>query len=235
MSTLYVVRHGQASFGAADYDRLTPLGVEQATLLGAHLAAEGVRLDQTFVGPRLRQRDTMRHALTAGRAAGATWPDPEELPGLDEYPAEVLARRALPRLLETDEDARAIFASGGAPVDARRFQRVFEKVMRSWLAGELDTDGLETWHEFAGRVGAALRGIMDRVGRGRTALVVTSAGPTSIAAQLALELSDAMALKTSWIVANTGVCDLRFRGAEMTLISFNGLPHLRERRLVTYR
>ena len=59
---------------------------------------------------------------------------------------------------------------------------------------------------------------MQRTGRGRTALVVTSAGPTSIAAQMALELGDALALKTSWIVANTGICDIRFRGDEMTLL-----------------
>jgi len=237
MSTLLVVRHGQASFGSADYDRLTPLGEEQATRLGGYLAAQGVKIDLTFTGPRKRQRDTLRLLLEAGRAAGAEWPDPEELPGLDEYPAELLARRALPRIMQSDAEARELFGGNAHALvtDARRFQRVFEKIMMGWLAGEIDTDGSETWGDIAGRDRGALRHAMDKTGRSRTALVVTSAGPTSIAAQVAMELSDAMALKTSWIVANTGVCDLRFRDGQTTLYAFNGLPHLPERRLVTYR
>ena len=34
MSTLYLIRHGQASYGEADYDRLSPRGVEQAKAVG---------------------------------------------------------------------------------------------------------------------------------------------------------------------------------------------------------
>ena len=34
MGTLYLVRHGQASFGADDYDQLSPLGHQQALRLG---------------------------------------------------------------------------------------------------------------------------------------------------------------------------------------------------------
>ena len=33
MSEIYFVRHGQASFGSEDYDRLSPLGVRQAQVL----------------------------------------------------------------------------------------------------------------------------------------------------------------------------------------------------------
>lgn len=34
MRNLYLVRHGQASFGTADYDRLSPLGARQSRLAG---------------------------------------------------------------------------------------------------------------------------------------------------------------------------------------------------------
>jgi broad specificity phosphatase PhoE len=237
VSTLLVIRHGQASFGTPDYDRLTELGVEQARLLGEHLGRERLKIDTMWVGPRLRQRDTARHMLAAGRAAGMAWPDPEEVAALDEYPAEAIVRRTLPRLIASDDDARALFGGDpmGAPTDARRFQRLFERIMRSWAAGELALDGTETFAEFRIRVTRALRAILAAAGRGRTVAVVTSAGPLSIAAQMALELSDAVALKSSWIVANTGLCDIRFRDDEMTLVAFNALPHLPDRRLVTYR
>ena len=225
MSTLLVIRHGQASFGEVDYDKLTPVGVEQSARLGRWLAASRLTLDQVFVGPRRRQQDTARHMLA--ELAGA--PAPELVPGLDEYPAEAIMRQVLPTL---PDEVRARLQ---APIDARAFQAVFEQVMLRWVGGELAGGEAETFAEFAARVRAAVRHILAAAGRGRTIAVVTSAGPTAIAAQMALEMSDAMALKQSWVVANTGVTELKFRGDEMTLVVFNGLPHVRERRLVTYR
>jgi broad specificity phosphatase PhoE len=239
VSTLLVIRHGQASFGAADYDKLTPLGIEQATRLGLHLARLGVRLDAIHVGPRRRQVDTARHMLAAARGAGAAWPDAEHAAGLDEYPAEAVVRASLPALLaSSDAEAREVFGGDplAVPTDARRFQRLFERIMRSWVAGELEEQigATESFSAFAARVRGALDDIMARSGRGKTIAVVTSAGPTSIAAQMALELSDAVALKTSWVVANTGVTDIKWRDSEMTLVAFNGLNHL-EPRHITYR
>lgn len=233
MSTLLVIRHGQASFGQADYDKLTAVGVEQAQLLGRWLAESGIGVGRLYVGPRVRQTDTARHMIDA--AAGAL-PAAEPAPGLDEYPAEAIMRQALPRLMEVDDEARELF--GGDPLaiatDARRFQRVFERVMHRWVAGDLDLADTERWGEFAGRVRAAFADIMAAAGRGSTVAVVTSAGPTAIAVQMAFEVVDAVALKASWVVANSAITDLRFRDDELSLISFNATPHL-PRSLVTYR
>jgi broad specificity phosphatase PhoE len=233
MSTLLVIRHGQASFGQADYDKLTAVGVEQAQLLGRWLAASGLKVDRMYVGPRVRQRDTARHMIDS---AGGALPSAEPSPGLDEYPAEAIMRQALPRLMEVDEEARELF--GGDPLavatDARRFQRVFERVMHRWAAGDPDLDGTESFAAFGARVRAAFEDIMAAAGRGTTVGVVTSAGPTSIAVQMALELGDAVALKASWVVANSAITDLRFRDDELSLISFNATPHL-PRLLITYR
>jgi broad specificity phosphatase PhoE len=229
VSTLLVIRHGQASYGQVDYDRLTPTGVEQAARLGTYFARAGRGLDQVVVGPRRRQRDTARHMVDALRAEGGRAAEPTEHEGLDEYPAEAILRRALPSL---PEEARALL---DAPTDARAFQHVFERVMRRWVSGDLATGDTETFAEFAARVRRAVTDIVAAAGRGKTVAVVTSAGPTAIAAQLALEWPDVTALKQSWVVANTGVTEIKFRGDEMTLVVFNALPHLREPRLVTYR
>lgn len=239
MSTLLVIRHGQASFGAVDYDNLTPLGVEQAGHLGRWLAQNGVRIDAMFHGPRRRQIDTMRHLSAAARAEGAAYPDSTEIPALDEYPAEAIMRASLPALLASaDEEARVVFGGDplATPTDARRFQRLFERVMRSWVAGELahSLGPTESFASFASRVRGALDDIMAGAGRGKTVAVITSAGPMSIAAQMALELADAVALKLSWIVANSAITDIRWRESEMNLITFNALPHLAPS-LITYR
>ena len=233
MSTLYVIRHGQASFGKADYDELTPLGVDQSRRLGRWLVDSEIRIDRMWVGPRRRQRDTARHMIAA---AEGRLPEPEDAPGLDEYPAELVMRLALPQLLEVDDEARHVFGGDplGVPTDARRFQRVFERVMKRWVAGGLELEGAESFTAFTARVRDAYADIMIAAGRGTTIAVVTSAGPTSVACQLALELSDPAVLKVSWVVANTGLAELRFADGELTLVSFNSVPHL-PRDLVTYR
>ena len=65
MATIYLFRHGQASFGAADYDRLSPLGERQATLLGHYLRDSGIVLDAAFSGDLLRQRQTAQLAIAS--------------------------------------------------------------------------------------------------------------------------------------------------------------------------
>ena len=66
MGTLYLVRHGQASFGAADYDQLSELGQRQSVRLGEYLANKGVTLDAVLTGTLRRHQQTY-----AGIAQGA--------------------------------------------------------------------------------------------------------------------------------------------------------------------
>ncbi|MFA6245264.1 MAG: phosphoglycerate mutase family protein, partial [Candidatus Hydrogenedentales bacterium] len=69
MGFLTVVRHGQASFHEDDYDKLSPLGEEQARSLGTYWARHGIRFDHVVSGPLVRQR---RSAAIAGEAYAAT-------------------------------------------------------------------------------------------------------------------------------------------------------------------
>src|SRR3569623_387038 len=71
MSVVLLVRHGQASWGAADYDELSALGEQQSRTLGAALAGRGVRPDLIVRGAMKRHRQTAEAA-----AAGAGWAGP---------------------------------------------------------------------------------------------------------------------------------------------------------------
>jgi broad specificity phosphatase PhoE len=233
VSTLYVIRHGQASFGQPDYDVLSPTGVEQARRLGEWFASFGPRLDALYVGPRRRQRDTAAHMLGV---LGVPF-EPKLVQDLDEYPAEVIIRQSLPALMAEDPEIADLFGGDplAQPADARRFQQIFEHVMTRWARGEMVVDGYVPFAEFGTRVRAALMHIMRHEGRGRVVAAVTSAGPISIAVQMGLLIDDAMAMKTSWVVANSSLTELRWREELITLVAFNALPHLGESRLVTYR
>ncbi len=62
---LLLIRHGQASFGADDYDKLSPVGEAQSRVLGAWLAAANAPPDLIAIGPRRRHRRTAELCLQA--------------------------------------------------------------------------------------------------------------------------------------------------------------------------
>ena len=59
MGTLYLVRHGQASFGADNYDLLSPLGRQQSVRLGEYFSYKGVHFDAVLTGTLNRQIQTL--------------------------------------------------------------------------------------------------------------------------------------------------------------------------------
>ncbi len=230
MSSLLVIRHGQASIGAEDYDVLSPTGIEQSRRLGVHLATRGERLDLLFCGPRKRQRDTVVHLRAAAAEQGTSYPEPEFLEGLDELPAFELVRVALPQLVERDPRAREL----SQREDGRALGELFDLLLLRWSTGELASPEIETFPQFEARVAASYREIMRRSGRGKRVAVVTSAGPTSIALRLALGLSERKTCELMNLVVNSAMTELQFREDELSLSSFNAAPHL-ERELITLR
>src|SRR3978361_70222 len=98
MATVLLIRHGQASYGQADYDKLSPRGIEQARTLGSLLATQ--QLDAFFHGPLVRQRETAAYA----REAGPNLPAAIELDGLAEYPGFDMVKAFMPKLVEEDPE-----------------------------------------------------------------------------------------------------------------------------------
>jgi len=87
MAQLLLIRHGQASYGEPDYDRLSACGHDQARAVGRHLA--GAKLDALYVGPLRRQIETAADAI---EHAGGALPKPISVAELAEYPAFEIVR-----------------------------------------------------------------------------------------------------------------------------------------------
>jgi broad specificity phosphatase PhoE len=240
VSRLLLIRHGQASLGAADYDVLSPLGGEQADALGRYLARMIDPPHAVYTGPRKRQRDTAGRLVAAARAEAAAFPEPRELAEFDEYPAIALMKDALPELSARDPELAALAAAWmsaerGTPDHQRAFELVFQAAMQRWHAGELDHPAVEPFREFQARVTRGLEHVIEQHPRGSTVLVVSSAGPVGVVTALALGLDTWAGLKTSFIVYNASITELAYRPGELQLRAFNALPHLRERAHVTLR
>jgi broad specificity phosphatase PhoE len=199
---LLLVRHGQASYGSDDYDRLSPLGEKQSRRLGERLAREGKKVRKIYSGPRLRHRQTAEHLIAAARENGASYPAFEVIDDLDELPARelVLAHG---------------FVSGGD-----LFTSVLAAV-RAWAAGTLAPDGVITAAEFVSRVEGCYRRLFPAAD---DAIVVTSGGPIAVALLRSGARTDiADALHRGLELANAS---LTLLGPELQLLPCDPAAHL---------
>lgn len=232
MGVLYLLRHGQASFGQDNYDRLSEMGRRQARLIGRHLQRANLTVDAAYCGPMDRQRHTAEEALAQLESP----PPLVDAPEFREYDSPRIIFSALPAL--TAEDPALADAAENMFSDRRLFQAVYEKAMHWWVSGQTDSEAGESWLEFIARVEHGLDRVRADSRHGRTVAVFTSGGPISVAVRQALELSDQKALGVSWVVKNASLSSFLYNGRYMTLSSFNSTAHLEREadpELITYR
>jgi broad specificity phosphatase PhoE len=239
MSTLVLVRHGQAAPFDSAFVGLTPTGDEQARRLGAFWARRGERFDTVFAGTLGRQIRTAELARGSMRAAGLPCPDVQVLEELDEYDAGAILELLVPLLAARDADFQKLVEAcrlGAAGTErSRHFQRMFERVMAAWLDGKLEADGVETWPAFRVRVERAVARVTAGDGRGRRIAVFTSGGPIGLTVQRILAAPERAALELNWRIRNASLTEITFSGGRFSLDTFNTVPHLDDPSLWTYR
>jgi len=243
MADLYLVRHGQASFGAADYDKLSPLGEDQARRLGAWIKACGVVPDAAASGPPSRQRRTAELAMAA--AGGPASEAFLRLDGLNEYDHDEVLYRYRPEY----QDRSVLNADLAKAANPRRaFQMIYEQAVERWVSGKHDADYAQTWTAFRNKVVTTLHSLTIRPER--SIWVFTSGGPITAVVQHLLGLRDVYAFEVNWALVNTGVTRLRFSasnlpdslgmpdGQYVSLSYLNAFAHLEQAgdpALITYR
>lgn len=232
MSTLYLVRHGQASFGTDNYDQLSPTGREQVRILGTYFAELGERIDRIYTGSLSRQRET---ADLLAQALAPNAPPIAVDGAFDEYDSEVILNQFAASLTP------AQLAEAGWPglhTDRRRFQFFLERAARAWVDAQIEASGMIPWKGFHGRIIAALDNIMRSEGRSKTLIVSTSGGVIGTVVAHVMGLANHTGIELNWAVHNASITRLIYNADKISLSMFNGLPHLdREgrRQLITYR
>lgn len=223
---LLFVRHGQASAGTDDYDRLSERGQRQSQRLGEWLAATEHRFDHVVVGGMRRHRQTFDAIAAAYAARGLDLPGPVEDRGWDEFDHHAVFdgfARAHPQHPSVIAGREGGLMALGAMIHA---------ALSAWAEGQVP-DVPETWDAFGARVRDA--GQRLAAGGHRQALVLTSGGVISRLAQSALALSDRGAVDLNLSLRNSGLCEFHARPYGLALASFNALPHLHDaRELWTY-
>jgi broad specificity phosphatase PhoE len=217
MGNLVLVRHGQASFGAADYDQLSPLGERQCHALGAHWRSCGIRFDAVLIGTLRRHRQSL-DAITRGHGepAGAdAWPEPLVWPGLDEYDPEALVRAVHPGPLPVTH----------GPEMRKQHFRLLRDGLLAWMEGRTQPVGLPSHAAFMAGVTSALDHVRERH-VGRQVLVVSSGGPISHAVGHVLQTPPASIVELNLRLRNSAVTEFAFNARRHSMVTFNTLPHL---------
>ncbi len=235
MSVALFIRHGKASAFSTDYDQLSEPGFEQSERLGEWLADQRLDVHAVFVGPRKRQAQTHEVVARVLSERGAALPAPVVLPELDEHAGLALVFKLLPLLAAEDPALRVIVEATvrGEPPSPDDVLAAFKRITRRWVRGEVGHDEVEPWSAFRARVARAM-GRIASIGRGKAALVFTSAGAIASAAAESLAIRDEeRVLDLSWSLYNSSVTELDFANERWGLRTFNVTSHLRDRRLVT--
>jgi broad specificity phosphatase PhoE len=220
VSVVLLVRHGQASWGATDYDQLSEVGEQQSRVLGAALTARGIRPDVVVRGAMKRHAQTANAAVESGGWAAEVVEDD----GWNEFDHHQMLELHPPSIEDGEELTRT------------EFQRWFEAATQRWTSGVHD-DYDESFADFGGRVDAALRRTIAALDGRPTAVVFTSGGPMSWVAATLLGGDATVWSQLNPVTINASVSKVVVGRRGATLVSFNDHSHLEatDPALITYR
>lgn len=212
MAEIYLVRHGQASLDADDYDQLTELGYQQAYWLGDYFAERSINFDLAISGDLARQQQTLRAVLDGMNSE----PECQTLSGLNEFDFQ--------QLLHVFQQHQPEYSWQNLNQPSMVL-RLLRHCMQSWTKGELDHLQLaERWPEFNQRVADALQRIREH--KLERILVVTSGGVIASMLRAILQLGDQAQIDLNLQMKNTGITHCFYNPSAIYLSSFNHVPHL---------
>ncbi|MFT4520260.1 MAG: broad specificity phosphatase PhoE [Halioglobus sp.] len=235
MATIYLIRHGQASFGSENYDKLSELGCRQADIVGEYLRDCGIHLDAAYSGDLSRQHETAQRALASQPGEVSHTVDPR----FNEIQNEEQIEYLMPQVLERSPEIRALVAKGFS--SSKDYQKLIDAVFNFWVSPECDEPKIQSWADFSGGARDALHKVMAEQGSGKTIGIFTSGGTlaTLVAQVIGLGGEDTYQLYEP--IMNCSVTQLFYSGDKVSLSYFNDCSFLRVlgqqkgEELITYR
>jgi broad specificity phosphatase PhoE len=213
MGTLYLVRHGQASLGADNYDNLSDLGQRQSLRLGQYFAGLGLQFEAVLTGSLARHAQTWA-GIQSGLAGDAATLVPSVWSGLNEYDPEAVISSVHP----------APRSGPLTPAGYREHFLLLRQGLEQWAIGAVQPEGMPSYREFV----AGIRAALDHVRSHHTGnvLLVSSGGPIATAVAQILCAPAQTFVDLNMRIRNTAVTEFAFNPKRHSLLSFNALAHL---------
>jgi broad specificity phosphatase PhoE len=216
MPNLTLVRHGQASFGAADYDNLSPLGQQQSQQLGQYFKAKYRRFDAVYCGTLRRHVQTFA-GITQGMESSQT---ALQRPGLNEYDSDAVLAAIHPEPLSRER----------SPENYRHHFRLLRDGLAAWMEDKVQPVGMPSYAAFVKGITDVLDEVRVDFGERDDAhiLIVSSGGPISTAVGHVLGTSAQTTIELNLRIRNTSLTEFAFTPKRHMLVTYNTLPHLEE-------
>jgi broad specificity phosphatase PhoE len=236
MSTLFLIRHAQGSFGKGNYDRLSETGKKQALILAEYFHNIGMKFDEIYSGTLERHRDTANEYISSSKAKDIIIPEIIYDARLNEYNAEDVFTILLPVLLSDKPDLKVHYDK--LFTDKKSFQIIFKEIMKMWTSGNYDMKGTATWDDFTKGVYSFLSDRMEDHSSSKKIAVFTSGGPISAIIMKILSLNIGTSMHIMNRIVNSSITRIRFTRYKIMINSFNEYSHLEQaggKDIITYR
>ena len=233
MTTLYLIRHGQASFGQENYDQLSGLGLEQAARLGEVFARRLPQFDAVCLGAMKRHKQTAINCL-AGFNQKLEQVEPQFDAAWNEYDHQDILRQFRPEFI----NSAGMIEYLAQQVDPKQaFEADFNGAIDRWMAGQNDDDYFESWTEFTSRVHRGFNNLLKENSDKKNIAVFTSGGPISLVSQHLLGVSSEKIMQMNWTLLNCGVTKIVSTGSRVFVASLNEHTHFegaKNKRFISY-
>jgi len=221
MATIYLIRHGQASFGKENYDQLSDLGHQQATRLGSALNQRLPKFDAVHLGSMLRHKQTAENCLNGfGQSLESTnavfddnWNEYDFRDILTQLRSEFSTAKGTTDYIRSQADPKAAF------------EEAFNGAVDRWVSGEHDSDYIESWSTFSSRIHDAYQATLANSRNKKNIAVFTSGGPISVVSQHLLGVAEDKMMQMNWTLLNCGVTKIVSTGSRQFLSSLNEHTH----------
>lgn len=229
MATIYIIRHGQASFGEQNYDQLSPTGYLQSTQLGRHLNTLSIPIQEVVTGGMKRHQQTAENSLSELLYEGS-----QTLDDLwNEYDHTSILAGYKPEYSDIEAIKRDIIH---LPDPMKAFQKIFEEAILRWASGHFPEEYPESWEDMVSRTVRGFEKIKSRIQPEQAILVYTSAGTISALLSNLLNLSLEDTFQLQWSMPNCAVTTIRINDEKAEVSSVGDINFFKEHaELLTYR
>ena len=235
MASIYLIRHGQASFGAENYDQLSPLGQRQADVTGEYCARVGLTFDAAYSGNLSRQQETGQRVL-----AGLGNPCEITVDArFNEVNNDEQIEALLPLVKAANPEIASVVDRG---ITSKDYQKVIRAVFNAWVSPDCPDVGITSWSTYRDGVQTALNEVMTTVGSGKDTAIFTSGGTIATAVALVTGTAANGVYQFYEPIMNCSITRFIYNGAQqVSLSNFNDTAHLQMlsvelgEKLVTYR
>jgi len=237
MSKIFLIRHGQASFLADDYDNLSAKGILQSKALGTYFLKYKIYFDKIYIGGLKRHQQTFEGFSLAFSQNKINLPLPIYLNDLNEHQALEAFNLSFKNFIDKNKQAQKLYDEMLENPDLKKKNTIliFGLFMKEFVAGEYPLNGsaIQSWSAFRQQTKQGIATILNNTFKGETVGVFTSGGTKSSIIGDSLGLNEGKISELNMAIRNTSFSQLIYSKNSIKLFSINEIPHL-TKELITF-